>query len=75
MIERDIKQEEQTYPKEAQVEERIFEIGLRPQSLQEFIGQDDLKENLTSNKVSSGEHHAKDSTQCTASNGFVHIKL
>ena len=47
MIERDIKQEEQTYPKEAQVEERIFEIGLRPQSLQEFIGQDDLKENLS----------------------------
>ncbi|NQV88930.1 MAG: Holliday junction branch migration DNA helicase RuvB [Parcubacteria group bacterium] len=28
-------------------EEREFEVGLRPQSLGEFIGQDDLKENLS----------------------------
>ena len=27
--------------------EREFEVGLRPQSLNEFIGQDDLKENLS----------------------------
>lgn len=31
---------------EAPKEERVFEIGLRPQSLQEFVGQDELKEHL-----------------------------
>ncbi len=28
-------------------EERVFEVGLRPQSLEDFIGQEDLKENLS----------------------------
>ncbi len=28
-------------------EERAFEVGLRPQSLNDFIGQDDIKENLS----------------------------
>ncbi|MCR4313912.1 MAG: Holliday junction branch migration DNA helicase RuvB [Candidatus Uhrbacteria bacterium] len=32
---------------EAPNEEREFEVGLRPQSLQEFVGQDDIKENLS----------------------------
>jgi len=48
MIERD----DQTIPDrvvapDAPVEERDFEVGLRPQSLADFVGQDDIKENLS----------------------------
>jgi len=32
---------------DAPAEERDFEVGLRPQSLQDFVGQDDIKENLS----------------------------
>ena len=32
---------------EAPNEEREFEVGLRPQTLQDFVGQDDIKENLS----------------------------
>ena len=32
---------------EAPNEEREFEVGLRPQSLADFVGQDDIKENLS----------------------------
>lgn len=32
---------------EAPGEERAFEVGLRPQSLKDFVGQDDIKENLS----------------------------
>ncbi|MBU0646438.1 Holliday junction branch migration DNA helicase RuvB [Patescibacteria group bacterium] len=46
MIERDAEQLESPVSKEADHEERDFEIGLRPQSLAEFIGQEPLKANL-----------------------------
>jgi holliday junction DNA helicase RuvB len=48
-----IEREEENIPKERIVieestgEERAFEIGLRPQNLTEFVGQDDIKENLS----------------------------
>lgn len=37
----------QTTSSEAATEEHNFEIGLRPQSFSEFIGQDNIKENLS----------------------------
>lgn len=47
-----IEREEENIPErivaiDAPVEEREFEVGLRPQSLADFVGQDDLKENLS----------------------------
>src|SRR3989339_1134254 len=44
-----IEREEENIPvtPEAGTEEREFEIGLRPQSLNDFIGQKELKENLS----------------------------
>jgi holliday junction DNA helicase RuvB len=47
-----IEREEENIPErimesDAPNPEREFEVGLRPQSLDEFIGQDDLKENLS----------------------------
>lgn len=45
MIERD-EQVEGLMEKTASNEEQVFEVGLRPQSLAEFIGQDALKENI-----------------------------
>jgi holliday junction DNA helicase RuvB len=44
-----IEREEQPKPTtpDASQQERVFEIGLRPQSLNDFIGQADLKENLS----------------------------
>ncbi len=49
MIERDesnIPSNEDT-SKESNPEEREFEVGLRPQSFSEFVGQDNIKENLS----------------------------
>lgn len=47
MIERDeIDQPKRVTAADAPEEERDFEVGLRPQSLSEFVGQDDIKENL-----------------------------
>lgn len=47
-----IEREEMNIPErvvatDAPEEERVFEVGLRPQSLEDFVGQDDLKENLS----------------------------
>ncbi len=47
MIERDTNEEpKRMVTPEAPQEERDFEVGLRPQSLSEFVGQDDIKQNL-----------------------------
>jgi len=48
-----IEREEENIPQDRVVtegstgEERQFEVGLRPQNLQEFVGQDEIKENLS----------------------------
>jgi holliday junction DNA helicase RuvB len=47
-----IEREEENIPErivssEAPTEEREFEVGLRPQSLEDFVGQDHIKENLS----------------------------
>ncbi|MBI4437337.1 Holliday junction branch migration DNA helicase RuvB [Candidatus Uhrbacteria bacterium] len=48
MIEREeMEIPERVVATEAPNEEREFEVGLRPQSLQDFVGQDDIKENLS----------------------------
>ncbi len=39
--------EKPTITSDADSEERDFEVGLRPQSLDEFVGQHDIKENLS----------------------------
>jgi len=46
-----IEREEDNIPErvieaDAPKEERVFEVGLRPQSLNDFVGQDELKEHL-----------------------------
>lgn len=49
MIERDEgleNLEERVADSGANTEERVFEVGLRPQSLEDFVGQEKLKENL-----------------------------
>jgi len=46
MIEHDEIEDKNVVSKEAGSEERIFEVGLRPQQLEDFVGQEDLKENL-----------------------------
>lgn len=48
MIEREeMEIPERVVATEAPNEEREFEVGLRPQSLADFVGQDDIKENLS----------------------------
>lgn len=48
MIEREeMEIPEKVTTSEAPGEERDFEVGLRPQSLADFVGQDDIKENLS----------------------------
>lgn len=48
MIERDgFEPKEKVTSSQAPTEEREFEVGLRPQSLGEFVGQDAIKENLS----------------------------
>ncbi len=47
MIQREEKIPETIVSVAAPKEEREFEVGLRPQKLDEFIGQEDLKENLS----------------------------
>ncbi len=49
MIERDetnVPEKERIVTDDASSEERTFEVGLRPQSLADFVGQNELKENL-----------------------------
>ena len=47
MIERDdMNEPERVTTPDAPQEEREFEVGLRPQTLEEFVGQDDIKQNL-----------------------------
>lgn len=49
MIEREVENipTERLVDADAPVEEREIEVGLRPQSLKDFVGQDQLKENLS----------------------------
>lgn len=49
MIEREVENipKERLVDADAPVEEREIEVGLRPQSLSDFVGQDQLKENLS----------------------------
>jgi Holliday junction DNA helicase RuvB len=46
MIEHDEIEDKRVVSKEADSEERTIEVGLRPQRLDDFVGQEDLKENL-----------------------------
>ncbi len=45
--ERDTPEKEKVVKDEASTEERDFEVGLRPQSLEDFVGQNAIKENLS----------------------------